>query len=156
MRPTTEETAHGGDVTDLLRELTVQLRLLNHQVSDRLGLQDVDLECLDLIDRTGPLTPSTLARAADLHPATVTGVLDRLERAGWIRRERAATDRRAVRLVADPDRSRDVLALYAPLRDAVAAICADFDTDQLATVAAFLARAAAAGKTATDALAAGQ
>src|ERR1044071_6629129 len=98
--PDPAPTADGTDVTELLRHLTVQLRLLNHQVSDRLGLQDVDLECLDLINRTGPLTPSALARAADLPPATVTGVADRLENGGWIRREKVPTDRRAVHLVA--------------------------------------------------------
>lgn len=148
--------AAGADVTELLRGLTVQLRLLNRQVSDRLGLQDVDLECLDLISRTGPLTPSALARAADLHPATVTGVADRLEDAGWIRRERVPADRRAVHLVADPDRAAEVRRVYMPLREAVAAICAGFDPAQLEVIAAFLARVGAAGRAVTDDLAAGQ
>jgi len=146
---------HATAVTELLRELTVQLRLLNHQVSDRIGLQDVDLECLDLIARTGPLTPSALARAADLHPATLTGVLDRLENAGWIKRERVPTDRRAVHLTADMVRGRDVLRLYEPMRAAIADICADFDPAQLKVIAAFLARVGAAGRQATDDLAAG-
>ncbi|SDK84617.1 DNA-binding transcriptional regulator, MarR family [Glycomyces sambucus] len=150
MQPAPDPAEH---VTELLRALTVQLRLLNHQVSDRLGLQDVDLECLDLIGRTGPLTPSALARAADLHPATVTGVLDRLESAGWIRRDRVPTDRRAVHLTADPDRSAAVRAHYEPLRGAIAAICGDFDPAQLETIAGFLARVTAAGQAATDDLA---
>ncbi|MEU6248986.1 MarR family transcriptional regulator [Glycomyces sp. NPDC047010] len=149
-------TSNAHDVTELLRHLTVQLRLLNHQVSDRLGLQDVDLECLDLITRTGPLTATALARAADLHPATATGVLDRLEAAGWIRRDRVPTDRRAVHLTAEPDRTGEVRALYEPLRGAIADICADFTPDQLEAVAAFLGRAADAGRAATDDLAARQ
>ncbi|MCD0445160.1 MarR family transcriptional regulator [Glycomyces sp. A-F 0318] len=152
------QAPHGPahDVTELLRELTVQLRLLNRQVSDRLGLQDVDLECLDLISRTGPLTPSALARAADLHPATVTGVADRLERAGWIRREKVPADRRAVHLTADADRAAAVLGLYLPLREAIGAVCADFDAAELAVVARFLERVGAAGRRATEDLAAGQ
>ncbi|SDD02071.1 MarR family winged helix-turn-helix transcriptional regulator [Glycomyces harbinensis] len=144
------------DVTELLRRLTVQLRLLNHQVSDRIGLQDVDLECLDLISRTGPLTPSALARAADLHPATVTGVADRLEKGGWIRREKVPADRRAVHLVADEARGREVLRLYEPLRSAIGEICAGFEPAQLAVIARFLDRAGAAGRAATDDLTAGQ
>ncbi|MFB9662677.1 MarR family winged helix-turn-helix transcriptional regulator [Glycomyces mayteni] len=146
-------TSHAHDVTELLRHLTVQLRLLNHQVSDRLGLQDVDLECLDLITRTGPLTATALARAADLHPATATGVLDRLEAAGWIRRDRVPTDRRAVHLTAEPDRTGEVRALYEPLREAIADVCADFTPAQLDTIAAFLGRVADAGRAATDDLA---
>src|SRR2546426_9585555 len=67
-----------------LRALAIQLSLLNHQVGAQLELRDVDLDCLDLIDQTGPLSPSALGRRAGLHPATITGILDRLERGGRV------------------------------------------------------------------------
>src|SRR4030081_1387141 len=76
-------------IKESLRELSIQLSLLNHQVGGHVDLKDVDLDCLDLINRHGPLSPSAIARRAGLHPATVTGILDRLERGGWITRERA-------------------------------------------------------------------
>src|SRR5215471_17458354 len=75
-------------IKDSLRDLRNQLSVLNHQVGARLDLRDTDLDCLDLIFRHGPLTPSALARRTGLHPATMTGVLDRLQRAGWITRDR--------------------------------------------------------------------
>src|SRR5919201_236795 len=75
-------------IKESLRELSIQLSLLNHHVGARVELRDVDLDCLDLINRHGPLSPSALARRAGLHPATMTGILDRLERAGWIARDR--------------------------------------------------------------------
>ena len=78
-----------------LRELAIQLSLLNHQIGAKLELRDVDIDCLDLIDREGPLSPSALARLAGLHPATITGILDRLERGNWITREPDPEDRRA-------------------------------------------------------------
>lgn len=53
-------------------------------------------DCLDLINRHGPLSPSNLARQAGLHPATITGILGRRENAGWIARERDPADRRAI------------------------------------------------------------
>src|SRR5436309_15130573 len=96
-----------------LRELSIQLSLLNHQVGAHLDLRDVDLDCLDLIDRHGPLSPSALARWAGLHPATVTGILDRLESGGWVARERDPSDRRAVVVRAVRERSADLLRLYA-------------------------------------------
>src|ERR1700736_6016508 len=79
-----------------LRELRMHLSLLNLHVGAHLDLKDVDLDCLDLIASHGPLSPSTLARAAGLHPATITGILDRLERGGWVARERDPADRRGV------------------------------------------------------------
>ena len=79
-----------------LRDLRLQLSLLHHLVGEHLDLNDVDLDCLDLVSRQGPLSPSALARHAGLHPATVTGVLDRLEKGGWVARDRDPSDRRAV------------------------------------------------------------
>src|SRR6266487_6226470 len=71
-------------IKESLRELSNQLSLLNHHVSAHLDLKNVDLDCLELIARRGPLSPSALARHAGLHPATMTGILDRLERGGWV------------------------------------------------------------------------
>src|SRR6266404_1006238 len=75
-------------VKEALRDLGTQLSQLNNSVGSRLDLKATDLGCLDLISRYGPISPSALAKRAGLHPATMTGVLDRLERGGWIERGR--------------------------------------------------------------------
>jgi DNA-binding MarR family transcriptional regulator len=75
-----ERTAH--EIRDLIRALRIQLSLLNYRVGSQLELKDVDLDCFDILDAYGPLSPSALARRAGLHPATMTGILDRLERGG--------------------------------------------------------------------------
>src|SRR3981189_1701824 len=77
-----------ASIKQSLRELSIQLSLLNQQVGSAPGLNDVDLDCLDLVSRHGPLSPSALAQRAGLHPATMTGILDRLERGGWGVRDR--------------------------------------------------------------------
>src|SRR6266508_3271663 len=101
-------------IKESLRELSIQLSLLNHHVSAHLNLNHIDLDCLDLIHRHGPLSPSALARRAGLHPATITGILDRLQRGGWITRDRDpnAADRRAVTVRALPDRGQELYGLY--------------------------------------------
>jgi DNA-binding MarR family transcriptional regulator len=139
-------------IGDSLRELAIQLSLLNHQIGARLDLQDVDIDCLDLIDRLGPLSPSALARRAGLHPATITGIVDRLERGGWVVRERDPSDRRAVLLRAVRDRYPDLLRLYAGMNRSMNKIYADFDERGLEAIADFLQRTAAAGRAATEKL----
>src|ERR1700687_6185859 len=85
-----------GAIKRSLRDLRMQLALLNLRVGARLELKDVDLGCLSLIGSYGRLSPTALARGAGLHPATITGILDRLERGGWVARERDRSDRGAV------------------------------------------------------------
>jgi DNA-binding MarR family transcriptional regulator len=139
-----------GAVVAALRDLRGQLSVLNHQVGARLDLRDVDLDCLDLIARSGPLSPSVLARRVGLHPATVTGILDRLERGGWIARDRDPTDRRAVVVRATRGRISEVFGLYSGMISSMDEICATYDEAQLELITDFLRRAAEAGRDAAD------
>ncbi|MGW0659133.1 MarR family winged helix-turn-helix transcriptional regulator [Streptodolium elevatio] len=129
-----------------LRELSLQLGRLNRQVGSRLALKDVDLDCLDLVNTHGPVGPSALARLAGVHPATLTGILDRLERAGWVVRERDPADRRGTLVRALRDRNGELLELFAGMSASVEAICAEHDPAELALLAEFLRRTAEAGR----------
>jgi DNA-binding MarR family transcriptional regulator len=143
-----------AELKESLRALSIQLSLLNHRVGAHLDLKDVDLHCLDLINRFGPLSPSALARRAGLHPATMTGVLDRLQRGGWVTRERDpdATDRRAVAVRALRDRNAELFGLYSGMNTALDEIFDGYDDAQLALLGDFLRRATEAGQSATDKL----
>jgi len=131
-----------------LRELRMQLSLLNLRVGAHLDLKDVDLDCLDLIASHGPLSPTALARRAGLHPATITGILDRLERGGWVIRERDPADRRAVVVRARRERGAEMMRLYAGMNTSMDQICASYGEAELEVLADFLHRTAAAGQTA--------
>ena len=136
------------DIRTALRDVSAQLSLLTRRISGHLDLKDTDLQCLDLIDAQGPLSPSTLARLAGLHPATMTGVIDRLERGGWVTRERDPGDRRGVLLRALRGRRQDVLRLASGMNAEVARICAGYEDRDLQTIARFLRQTATAGRTA--------
>lgn len=135
-----------------LRELSNQLSLLNRRVGSRLEMKDVDLDCLDVITRLGPLGPKSLAREAGLHPATLTGILDRLEKGGWVSRERDPSDRRATLIRGLRERNAELLGLFSGMNSSLDEICADYSEAELELVTGFLRRAVAAGRGATEAL----
>jgi DNA-binding MarR family transcriptional regulator len=142
-------------IKESLRDLRNQLSLLNHRVGARVELKDIDLDCLELINRHGPLSPSALARRAGLHPATMTGILDRLQRGGWVTRDRDpdASDRRAVTVRVLRDRGGELFRLYAGMNSAMDRICAGYTEAELELLADFLRRTTNAGRDATDDLA---
>ncbi|MGW6624455.1 MarR family transcriptional regulator [Nocardia sp. NPDC055002] len=135
-----------------LRELSNQLSLLNRRIGSRLEMKDVDLDCLDVITRLGPLGPKSLAREAGLHPATLTGILDRLEKGGWVSRERDPSDRRATLIRGLRERNAELLGLFSGMNSSLDEICADYSEAELELVTGFLRRAVAAGRGATEAL----
>jgi len=142
-------------VKESLRELRNQLSLLHHQVGTKVALKDVDLDCLELIGRHGPLSPSALARRAGMHPATMTGILDRLQRGGWVVRERDpdAADRRAVAVRAVRGRNAELFRLYAGMNTAMDELCAGYTDAELELIADFLRRTTGAGQAAAEELA---
>ena len=110
-------------------------------IADRAGIHGTDFECLDVLDWAGPLTAGEIARQVGITSGAVTGVIDRLERLGFVRRTSDPTDRRRVIVelqVLDDDRRQQMEQLLTPLQQDMAAINDRFDDDQLATVLEWL------------------
>ncbi|MGI5126572.1 MarR family transcriptional regulator [Pseudonocardia sp. CA-107938] len=139
-------------ITDDLRELNNQLARVTLAVGSRLDLRPGDLAVLDLIGREGPHSPKDLAERLHIHPATLTGVLDRLEQGGWVRREPDPADRRRIRVAAEKARSAEIARRYGPMSRSIAAICADYSPAELEIVHDFLVRIARAGADAAGAV----
>ncbi len=139
-----------ADAKMRLRELRLELGALNHLVGTRIELKDSDLDALDVISRHGPITPSALARRTGVHVATLTGILNRLEAAGWVVRERLPRDRRAVVVRAVPDRQREVFRLYGGMNASLDDILGGYSADELAVIVDFLRRATEAGRAAVE------
>jgi DNA-binding MarR family transcriptional regulator len=72
------------------------MQLMGQAAADRIGINATDLNCLNILSFSGRMTAGQLARATGLTTASITGVIDRLEEAGYVRRERDTADRRRV------------------------------------------------------------
>ncbi|WP_030517781.1 MarR family winged helix-turn-helix transcriptional regulator [Nocardia sp. NRRL WC-3656] len=139
---------------EALRVLNTQMSLLNRRMSSKVELKDADWTCLDLLNGQGPMSPTDLARRTGLHPATLTGVLDRLERGGWVVRERDPeySDRRAVMVRAIRERNGELYRTFSGMSKRLDQLCEDYTEGELELIAEFLRRTAEAGLISTEEL----
>jgi DNA-binding MarR family transcriptional regulator len=85
---------HHQQVLAALRALSTEIDLLDHVAADRYGLNPTDMRTLDVVGQVGPLSPTELARRVGFTTGGITTVIDRLERAGYVRRVADPRDRR--------------------------------------------------------------
>jgi DNA-binding MarR family transcriptional regulator len=135
-----------------LREATAQGTLFSQIVARRLGINSTDLECLDIIGMRGAVTAGDLATATGLTTGAVTGVIDRLEKAGFARREHDAADRRKVIVRLLPAVERRVVPLFEPMQQAMSAAIEGYSEKEIALLVDFFARTHRAAVGATAAL----
>jgi DNA-binding MarR family transcriptional regulator len=135
MKPTADPVR---DVLDALLELRLELSLLNHRIAAEVGLNDVDLDCLEVISRQGPTSPARLTRRLRIHPATMTGILARLADSGWIERTTDPDDRRASVLKIADKRDARLRERYSAPRQAVVDVISARSQDDVAVVVAML------------------
>jgi DNA-binding MarR family transcriptional regulator len=130
-----------------MAELTAEVRgwqgaqeLFDSTVADLAGLNRTDWRCLDILTTRGPITPGQLAEAVQLTTGAVTGVLDRLEGAGLVRRVRDTTDRRRLIIETTDELRRQAALVYGPfVADSDEALSV-FDADQLDVIVDFVRR----------------
>src|SRR5262245_48327287 len=110
-------------VGQLVRKRSTADVLFHHAVAVRLGLGPTDHKCLDLLRERGALSASALAAITGLTSGAITGVVARLEEAGYLRREPDAHDGRKQVLYPVPKRVRAIHdEVFVPLRDDVAGV----------------------------------
>ena len=114
--------------------------LFKQALAERLGINASDLECLDLLAETGPVTAGGLAEHTGLTTAAVTGIIDRLEEGRFVQRTRDPNDRRKVVVQPMPDRIPEVARLYASLGQAMEQLRSRYSSEERALLLDFAAR----------------
>jgi len=142
---------------ELLAELSREGRRLgsvstlhNQSCADLVGLNPSDWECLDVLDWTGPVTAGRLAGHVGLTSGAITGVIDRLEKAGFVRRAPDPADRRKVIVHLLRDRDRELGEVFGHLREVFGHLTAGYGDAELAVIVDFLRAANEALVESTD------
>ena len=119
--------------------------LFNHAASSSLGLGASDSQFLTLLQTRGAMTPGQLAEASGLTSGTVTGVIDRLEKAKLVRRKRDDGDRRKVFVVLAADAVDRLAPIYADQSAMLRRVLAHRTPAELEVIRRFLDDLVAAG-----------
>jgi DNA-binding MarR family transcriptional regulator len=131
---------------DLVDELVSEFRVSGNQDSAfdslaaaHLGVNRTDLHCLNIIENSGGLSAGALAAEAGLTTGAVTGVIDRLERAGYARRVPDPADRRRVKVEVTRRFYANADRIWGPVKaDWESTLGARFTAEQLARAIDFL------------------
>jgi DNA-binding MarR family transcriptional regulator len=127
-----------AEVGSLLVHFIARVVLHNQVVAQRLGLGASDSQFLSLLDVHGPLSPRQLVDLTGLSSGTVTGVLDRLESRGYVRRDRDDQDRRKVVVTPVADARARVAEQYADYGRHTMSVLERCTTRELRFLASFL------------------
>jgi len=125
------------------RELNSRLIMFHHAVGERMGLSATEHKAADILRRFGPMTAGELAEQTGLTTGAVTGLVDRLERNGYVKREHDKSDRR--RVIIKPiarGRYEEVRNIFEPINDRIAELLMQYDKKEIAAIADFASKTA--------------
>jgi len=147
LSPKSNRPRHEEAIRDLklnLRHFVVELLVSSYEATEDVGVNPTDLGSLCLMLLHGPAPAGRLAELTGLTTGAVTGVIDRLEKGGFVRREVDPADRRKVIVVPDAGRvDRDLFPHFPSLKRAAAQqFYDDFSIAELERISEFLSRLA--------------
>jgi len=121
-------------ITHKFREMSTETIMFHQAVADVLGLHITDHKCYDLIYRFGAMPAGRLAELTGLTTGAVTGIIDRLEEAGYARRTDDPKDRR--RTIVEPIRNkkleRKIEVIFIPLHERMRKLLSSYSDSELA------------------------
>ncbi|HLZ06450.1 MAG TPA: MarR family transcriptional regulator [Bradyrhizobium sp.] len=107
------------ELENAMRKASAQGTMFAKAVADRAGISSSDMDCMDFLNMEGRMTAGRLAELTGLTTGAITGVVDRLEKAGFVRRERDESDRRKVFIAPVPERMMEIGRFYALMQRAM-------------------------------------
>ena len=128
-------------VDELEREMRLMSSfdsLFSHAVAERAGKHSTDIETMDLLNVLGPMTAGQLSQMTGLSSGATTRLIDRLARAGFVRRVPDETDRRRVHIEPIDENLETIGQMYTPMAESLGRLWASFSDEDLAVILRFV------------------
>jgi len=140
------------ELEEAMRRTSAQGVLFGQTVANVAGISGSDLDCMDFLNLEGRITAGRLAELTGLTTGAITGVIDRLEKAGFVRRERDEADRRKVFIMIVPENVAKIGRLYVPMQEAMDKVWSTYSDAELLLLLRFAKEGYKASLEAAEAL----
>ncbi|MET1176630.1 MarR family transcriptional regulator [Peribacillus simplex] len=129
----------------LLESLTQRLQrygmrsvLFQQNMAQKIGVSHTDLKSAEILNETGPITAGELSKITGLSTGSVTALINRLEKSGYVKRERDQLDGRRVMIVPIPERQEQIKLHYQSLSVATKELCSAYNEQELILINEFV------------------
>lgn len=127
-----------NDIVTSFRDLGRRVVLYQHKIAEQLDVYNHDWTTIDMLSETGPITAGELGRRVGLTTGSVTALVDRLERAGYVKRERHPKDRRSIMIVPQYEDKSEVQHAYETLNQHMTELTNQYTAEQMEIIQSFL------------------
>ncbi|MBT2617499.1 MULTISPECIES: MarR family winged helix-turn-helix transcriptional regulator [unclassified Bacillus (in: firmicutes)] len=129
----------------LLESLTRRLQrygmrsvLFQQNMAQKIGVSHTDLKSAEILNETGPITAGELSKITGLSTGSVTALINRLEKSGYVKRERDQLDGRRVMIAPIPERQEQIKSHYQSLSMATKELCSAYNEQELILINQFV------------------
>lgn len=129
----------------LLESLTHRLQrygmrsvLFQQNMAQKIGVSHTDLKSAEILNETGPITAGELSKITGLSTGSVTALINRLEKSGYVKRERDQLDGRKVVIMPIPERQKQIKSHYQSLSMATKELCSAYNEQELILINQFV------------------
>lgn len=137
-RPSKARTQIIRDLDQRLRAHTTSAVLAANSIAQKIGMGANDMKCAEILIRMGPISAGKLGELAGLTTGAITGIVDRLEKAGWAKRVMDPNDRRRVIVHPGPQDTKTMDGLYNSYVDSLTVLLDGYTNSELLLITKFV------------------
>ncbi|MGM0889286.1 MAG: MarR family winged helix-turn-helix transcriptional regulator [Bacillota bacterium] len=125
-------------LTHRLQRYGMRSVLFQQNMAQKIGVSHTDLKSAEILNETGPITAGELSKITGLSTGSVTALINRLEKSGYVKRERDQLDGRKVMIMPIPERQEQIKSHYQSLSMATKELCSAYNEQELMLINQFV------------------